>query len=79
MRRKSRDFTCFKSQNEPPRPAAASRPPPPIRHAPTSPSKEQTMRDAVTALVKALGARVGVGKKLASGWGPAPDVDGDRG
>jgi hypothetical protein len=33
------------------------------------------MRDAVTTLVKALGPHIGVGKKLASGWGAAPDVE----
>jgi hypothetical protein len=36
---------------------------------------EQVMRDAVTTLVKALGPHIGVGKKLASGWGAAPDVE----
>jgi hypothetical protein len=37
--------------------------------------EERTMRDAVTAVVQAIGARVGVKKKLAAAWGPAPEVD----
>jgi uncharacterized membrane protein YgcG len=39
------------------------------------PGEEQAMRDLVIALVKALGARVGTGKKLAAGWGAAPEVE----
>ena len=37
--------------------------------------EEQMMRDAVTAVVQAIGARVGVKKKLAAAWGPAPEVE----
>jgi len=37
--------------------------------------EEQAMRDAVRALLAAIGPRTGMGKKLGAAWGPAPEVE----
>jgi hypothetical protein len=36
---------------------------------------EQTMRDAVTNLLRTVGTRIGAWKKVRSGWGGAPEVE----
>jgi hypothetical protein len=37
--------------------------------------EEQTMREAITTFLRTVSPRIGVGKKIASGWSRAPEVE----